>query len=668
MMETFVTNPDIFMVQSRLYSPAYSGPGKWIIFNPCTRRAFLAVGKDTLPDIVPLLLRASEKPISIDDIQHIGMSSTADQLSRLVQNALLLPSSEATITRMLNFTQRYHIANYNYPFQDYMDPNWRDLDRKQMGQYGRMWLPPPTMTQREGVYYQLPIVEANDLQFEHGKVLSLRELTTILRFVFGPIDEIQAEFGPWLRKTSPSGGARHPTEGIILLPREYDHIPAGIYTYDVQRHGLVASYEEYPLSLLNSLDQEMIGFMIRSRIERPMWRYRDIRSFRPVLLDAGHVVETLSLLLGLKGFATDLRTPVISESDNFSWVEEPEVALILSGPEENLAKGYAQELPTSNLEKILKEPSLTHLTNPDLYMTFDRGQLIAHILWPELKNISLSLDDFLVLTHCLPSLRGDRDTTRDGITASLKNSSNSHLDMLYESHALLPTLLGEKFYSRLDMWIHYGWYLTFLAHTEIRASIQKSSSYSISTPYITSSPRTFSEKDLIASLFNRKTTRKFSSQSITKEQLDMILIEASQPLGGEKQKPIRIFVAALNVDTLETSGLYEWDFKHYQLVSQHKQLTAQDIRTMTIGQECAGAGAATIWIMRRLDFESPAHYELDILELGRMGQRICLAATTENLGVFLTPAVSDDTTYQALEVKYPLESILYTFTLGHRWK
>src|SRR5688572_32356434 len=34
-------------------------------------------------------------------------------------------------------------------------------------------------------------------------------------------------------------------------------------------------------------------FRSASHVHRAMWRYRDVRSFRPVIMDAGHIVETL---------------------------------------------------------------------------------------------------------------------------------------------------------------------------------------------------------------------------------------------------------------------------------------------------------------------------------------------------------------------------------------
>src|SRR5690349_15037796 len=49
------TSADLLVLQQRLFSPGYAGLGRWIVFDPRSRRAFSALGPDVVPDILRLL-------------------------------------------------------------------------------------------------------------------------------------------------------------------------------------------------------------------------------------------------------------------------------------------------------------------------------------------------------------------------------------------------------------------------------------------------------------------------------------------------------------------------------------------------------------------------------------------------------------------------------------
>lgn len=111
------------------------------------------------------------------------------------------------------------------------------------------------------------------------------------------------------------------------------------------------------------------------------------------------------------------------------------------------------------------------------------------------------------------------------------------------------------------------------------------------------------------------------------------------------------------------AGLYEWD-RVGGLRLRRTSVTREEIRRLTVGQSPAGAGAATIWLVRRVDVGTPESYESNLVELGRAGQRICLRATAQALGIFLTPAILDAATYEYLGVEEPLAHVCYAFTIG----
>jgi hypothetical protein len=123
----------------------------------------------------------------------------------------------------------------------------------------------------------------------------------------------------------------------------------------------------------------------------------------------------------------------------------------------------------------------------------------------------------------------------------------------------------------------------------------------------------------------------------------------------------RLFVYARNV-TGVSRGLYEW--QDGQLVQQTRSISERDIQLSTIGQSVAAKGAATLWLLRDVP-TNVANYEWAIATLGVLGQRIALAATLENLGVFLTPAVYERQLVEMLGLEGITDPLVYVFTLGY---
>jgi SagB-type dehydrogenase family enzyme len=115
-----------------------------------------------------------------------------------------------------------------------------------------------------------------------------------------------------LLKSIPSGGARHPTE-VFLAAFDVPGIPPGIYHYGVEHHRLEeiragqhrAALAHATLDLFARYDTAPAAALVfTSRVERAMWRYRDPRSFRAVLLDVGHGVAAYRHVARALGFRT----------------------------------------------------------------------------------------------------------------------------------------------------------------------------------------------------------------------------------------------------------------------------------------------------------------------------------------------------------------------------
>ncbi len=124
-------------------------------------------------------------------------------------------------------------------------------------------------------------------------------------------------------KTSPSGGARHPTE-VYVYARNVEDLDRGIYHYDGFRHGLIpldGKIDDDELVALSG-DQEWTRnagalLIYTSVIERNQWKYPVSRTYRVLLMDVGHLSQTVYLLataLGLNvTFTAALRDELVED-------------------------------------------------------------------------------------------------------------------------------------------------------------------------------------------------------------------------------------------------------------------------------------------------------------------------------------------------------------------
>jgi SagB-type dehydrogenase family enzyme len=120
--------------------------------------------------------------------------------------------------------------------------------------------------------------------------------------------------GPVVFKTSPSGGARHPIEAYVLVLRVAGVTP-GLYHYSPQtsrlhrinRHrGSAATVVTY-LNGQHWFSGAAALVFMTAVLPRVWWRYPHPRSYRAVLIEAGHFCQTLCLVatwLGLAPFCT----------------------------------------------------------------------------------------------------------------------------------------------------------------------------------------------------------------------------------------------------------------------------------------------------------------------------------------------------------------------------
>jgi SagB-type dehydrogenase family enzyme len=139
-------------------------------------------------------------------------------------------------------------------------------------------------------------------------------------------------------KTSPSGGARHPLETYILV-QGVKGVDPGAYHYSVERHALVSLGKKPSRRLIVRLFSGQwwvadapVVLLFTAVLSRSMWKYDHSRAYRVILLDAGHLGQTLHLVgtaLGLGVFTSAALQD--EEIEHFLGLDETKEVVIYGG-------------------------------------------------------------------------------------------------------------------------------------------------------------------------------------------------------------------------------------------------------------------------------------------------------------------------------------------------
>lgn len=213
----------------------------------------------------------------------------------------------------------YHALTYDYPCLDYSDATTAiatdqrlmrlfqgqepDSDRVKLDYRDRpgIRLPEPSADMCTGTISTL--WEDNP---ERPEILDFERLAVILSLTFGKtsVRYPRTDAAPLLRRSSPSGGARHPSEGYVAV-RDVPGIAAGWYHVTMEPFSLrlLDGPGTDDTSLRTAFPETVPRFpypiralvAITSVFERNMYRYREPRTFRTVHMDAGHLAGTLRM-------------------------------------------------------------------------------------------------------------------------------------------------------------------------------------------------------------------------------------------------------------------------------------------------------------------------------------------------------------------------------------
>ena len=177
---------------------------------------------------------------------------------------------------------------------------------------------PLTMTLDEALTRRRSVREFNRLP------ISLTALSTLLHKTLGLVPRAgrrHHEDGSMFR-TSPSGGARHPVEGLVYV-RSVDGLDPGYYHYDHAQHALHFCAEADVADAVTICggqpwvdDAAAILYYI-GVTGRSMWKYNTLRAYRALMMDVGHLSQTAFLVTTAMGlgatYTAALRDEVLED-------------------------------------------------------------------------------------------------------------------------------------------------------------------------------------------------------------------------------------------------------------------------------------------------------------------------------------------------------------------
>lgn len=211
----------------------------------------------------------------------------------------------------------YHHSTRSHPFMD-MSTGFDALyaDNALMTRYQEEGASPSPYLDLDYVA-TIPLEEATDLSDAHLRADPRQTMSLVFNGAAG-VRRHQTTYRDdlWgyhqcevVFKSVPSGGSRHPTEVFAVLdPGGCGRLDLVHYNTRSNALGIVgegvtpgALARIHP-SLPRLMSGDAILVVYASLVSRAMWRYRDPRSFRAILVDIGHLQGQMAMLAGYAGF------------------------------------------------------------------------------------------------------------------------------------------------------------------------------------------------------------------------------------------------------------------------------------------------------------------------------------------------------------------------------
>ncbi len=160
--------------------------------------------------------------------------------------------------------------------------------------------------------------------FDRTRTMSAEDFATTLYRTFGARAVSDEPGITVMKRAAPSAGGLHPTEAYLLV-QNVEGVAPGLYHYHPVEHALeplgeIDANETAALALRLVAGQRHfmhahVVIVLASRFRRTFWKYRNhAKAYRAVILDAGHLSQTLYLAATERGLAAFI-TAAVNEVD-----------------------------------------------------------------------------------------------------------------------------------------------------------------------------------------------------------------------------------------------------------------------------------------------------------------------------------------------------------------
>lgn len=599
-MDTLKTSAVRFFLSAAL-SPRVQAASRWIAINATSRKSFSISGKDSGCPFLWFLASGRDSDFTAPfeaAVKSLGVDETIASTS---------------------FLDWYRQLNHGYPFLDYSKEETRLLDTDLMAAYAATEQAPPIITERAALGRSLA---HGKLEFGVSKPQEPSEnlIAGWLRAAAG-ITQVRHLFHSTIAfRTSPSGGARHPTDLGLHLSGDWPAGLAGNWWYDPLDHKLMPTPDEH-LTRVSTTSPTSAIFIVSSHVRRAMWRYRDARAFRPVIIDAGHVVETLLSVIAYTGW--------------IGWWR-PAAGFVESAGDLDPVFGYIIATPNKQpVDVSIDSPTLINRnttgrlrTNPLISLRAATQEVVGENHFNHGSPITLTPSMIDTLAYATPSSRNDRPTAISDIQTRY-SITTAELDALVNAGLLLPEAEGDRLWTLTRMWSKHDWFLSLLAHScEAAGSVNlppRLVEFAHSCP-----------SSLPQALDLRRTSRAlFASPLPVRVAEDLLASLAVSHNGIGVVLSTRHQLGSLECGTyLLHDGSYK--FQTSTVPSEDEVMAA------AIGQPWARQFSCIVWLIPDPASE-PGHWEAALIECGRVAQRLTLAICDDpQIGIFQSPALVDN--------------------------
>lgn len=180
-------------------------------------------------------------------------------------------------------------------------------------------------------------------------------------------------------------------------------------------------------------------------------------------------------------------------------------------------------------------------------------------------------------------------------------------------------------------------------------------------------PRMEGGRPLMEVLKDRKSTREFSADPVTREQLANLLwagFGVNRPATGQRTAPCTMNLRSIDIYVATTDGAYRYDAEAHRLAV----VSRKDVRVLTGGQDYVKvAPVALVYVADHARMEKVATAERSFytaVDAGLIGQNVYLYCASEGLGCVIHMPGDSAALGQALGLS-PTQQIVLTQSVGH---